>query len=126
MNIGTYLRRRIVCPPKAIDPMRVPVEGLPAPHHDGLRRLAPLEPVLAGELGGVLGRLGPAGDEPHPVEVTGGELGHGLGQGLEGLAREEVQGTNATLRACAAIASAISWTPWPIEVTAEEPPEPSM
>ena len=35
-------------------------------------------------------------------------------------------GTNATLRACAAIASAISWTPWPIEVTAEEPPEPSM
>ena len=77
---------------------RVPVEGLPAPHHDGLRRLAPLEPVLAGELGGVLGRLGPAGHEPHPVEVPGGELGHGLGQGLERLAREEVR--SARTRPC--------------------------
>ena len=34
-------------------------------------------------------------------------------------------GTKATLRAWLAIASAISCTPWPIEVTAEAPPEPS-
>ena len=34
-------------------------------------------------------------------------------------------GTKATLRACSAMASAISFTPWPIDVTADAPPEPS-
>src|SRR5262249_55995786 len=35
-------------------------------------------------------------------------------------------GTNATFFACAAIASAISRTPCPMDVTADDPPEPSM
>ena len=115
-----------MCPPKAIEPSVFPWNDCQRPitmDFDGLPRSSQYWRAS-------LAAFSVASDPPDTnhtrLRSPGANLATASARASSGSLVNRCDGTNATLRAWAAMASAISWTPWPMEVTADAPPEPSM